>query len=539
MKIRNVGSICSGIEAASVAWEPFGFQFDWFSEIADFPSRVLAEKYPNIPNLGDMNDIPEKITQQHISAPDMICGGTPCQAFSLAGWQNGLNDDRGNLTLKFVDIIEANDNARMANGEKRTIVFWENVEGVLSDKTNAFGCLISSLAGLSDVISGRKWPSAGVVHGPKRNVAWRVLDAKYFGLPQQRKRLYVMAGGTDFFPENVLFEKHEHELAEYPSAPLVFEKEGHKFEVFREYTDCLYSAYGTKWNGNAAAYNGSLFVVQDDRIRRLSALETERLMGFPDNYTDLKAAKKTNRYQATGNSWAVPVVRWIGKRLVSYENDKMALADENPYLESRRLKINDESFYLDLGKDLVRVSADSVLNCTNIPEHSTFADMSSIVSPDAPEDIYISPVGCFGIVRRKQERNLRINARLEEVLLSISAQMSPEEIEKRSRVQHRGRFSTPNSEDITAYSQTDDLHDEVDSADGDSVKVKKWCGRPAKKNVEGPKTAVAAISVSDIDAKADETSPTVKAEETSSFFDKSADDLPQGDGVQLSLFDFM
>lgn len=539
MEIRNVGSICSGIEAASVAWEPFGFQFDWFSEIADFPSRVLAEKYPNIPNLGDMNDIPEKITQQHISAPDMICGGTPCQAFSLAGWQNGLNDDRGNLTLKFVDIIEANDNARMANGEKRTIVFWENVEGVLSDKTNAFGCLISSLAGLSDVISGRKWPSAGVVHGPKRNVAWRVLDAKYFGLPQQRKRLYVMAGGTDFFPENVLFEKHEHELAEYPSAPLVFEKEGHKFEVFREYTDCLYSAYGTKWNGNAAAYNGSLFVVQDDRIRRLSALETERLMGFPDNYTDLKAAKKTNRYQATGNSWAVPVVRWIGKRLVSYENDKMALADENPYLESRRLKINDESFYLDLGKDLVRVSADSVLNCTNIPEHSTFADMSSIVSPDAPEDIYISPVGCFGIVRRKQERNLRINARLEEVLLSISAQMSPEEIEKRSRVQHRGRFSTPNSEDITAYSQTDDLHDAVDSADGDSVKVKKWRGRPAKKNVEGPKTAVAAISVSDIDAKADETSPTVKAEETSSFFDKSADDLPQGDGVQLSLFDFM
>lgn len=116
---------------------------------------------------------------------------------------------------------------------------------------------------------GRKWPSAGIVHGPKRNVAWRVLDAKYFGLPQQRKRLYVIAGGTDFFPENVLFEKHENELAEYPSAPLVFEKDGHKFEVFREYTDCLYSAYGTKWNGNAAAYNGSLFVVQDGRIRRL------------------------------------------------------------------------------------------------------------------------------------------------------------------------------------------------------------------------------------------------------------------------------
>lgn len=539
LKICDVGSICSGIEAASVAWEPLGFNFDWFSEIADFPSKVLAEKYPSIPNLGDMNDIPEKITQHIISAPDMICGGTPCQAFSLAGWQNGLNDDRGNLTLKFVDIIEANDNARLEIGKKRTIVFWENVEGVLSDKTNAFGCLISSLAGFSDVISGRKWPSAGVIHGPKRNVAWRVLDAKYFGLPQQRKRLYVMAGGTEFFPENILLEKHENELAEYPPAPLVFEKKGHKFEVFREYTDCLYSAYGTKWNGNAAAYNGSLFVVQDDRIRRLSPLETERLMGFPDNYTNLKAAKKTNRYQATGNSWAVPVIRWIGQKLVAYENDKMFLANESPYIENRRFKIKNEGFYLDLGKELVRVSSDCVLNCTNIPEHSTFADMSSIVSPDAPEDIYISPVGCFGIVRRKQERNLRINARLEEVLLSIASQMSPEEIEKRSRVQQRGRFSTPDSKDILADNQSDAVDDLISSADDDSATIKKKRGRPARNNIEKTKTVVAAISVSDTDAKTVEVVSSVKAESITPFFDKTKDGQLQCEVVQLSLSDFM
>lgn len=199
MDIKSVGSICSGIEAASVAWEPLGLEFDWFSEIADFPSRVLAEKYQNIPNLGDMNDIPQKIASRAVIAPDMICGGTPCQAFSLAGWKNGLNDDRGNLTLKFVDIIKENDNVRLKNGKNRTIVFWENVEGVLTDKTNAFGCLISSLAGLSDVITQKKWPNAGVVHGPERNVVWRVLDAKFFGVPQQRKRLYVLAGGTDFF----------------------------------------------------------------------------------------------------------------------------------------------------------------------------------------------------------------------------------------------------------------------------------------------------------------------------------------------------
>lgn len=448
MFIKNVGSICSGIEAASVAWEPLGLMFDWFSEIADFPSRVLEKKYPNTPNLGDMNEIPDKIQKKEITAPDMICGGTPCQAFSLAGWQNGLNDDRGNLTLKFVDIIEANDKVRLENGKDRTVLFWENVEGVLKDKTNAFGCLISSLAGFSDVIEGKKWPNAGIVHGPKRNVAWRVLDAKFFGLPQQRKRLYVMAGGKDFYPENILFEKHEHTLEEYPSAPLVFEKDGHKFEVFREYTDCLYSAYGTKWNGNAAAYNGSLFVVQDDRIRRLSALETERLMGFPDKYTDLKGARKTNRYQATGNSWAVPVVEWIGKRLLAYEKDEFKLGNGNLLLAKRRTDIPNEGFYIDFGKDIIEVNSELTLNCTTVPEESKFSDMRSIVSPDAPEDIYISPVGCYGIIRRKQERNLKINARLEEVLLSISAQMSPEEIEKRSRVQKRGRFSEPEQERV-------------------------------------------------------------------------------------------
>lgn len=444
--IKTVGSVCSGIEAASVAWEPFGVHFDWFSEIAPFPSRVLAEKYPTIPNFGDMNDIPDQIAQGKMSAPDLICGGTPCQAFSLAGWQNGLNDDRGNLTLKFVDIIEANDAVRMSRGQGRCKVFWENVEGVLADKTNAFGCLVSSLAGLDQVLSvkGGKWPNSGLIRGNTRNVAWRVLDAKFFGLPQQRRRLYVIAGGKDFHPEDVLFEIHENELPEYPQFPLTFEKEGHHFEVFRAYTDCLYSAYGTKWNGNAAAYNGSLFVVQDHRIRRLSPLETERLMGFPDHYTDLPKAKKTNRYQSTGNSWAVPVVRWIGNRLIHENRLGINLDSFQFALCTRSVRISDTQVFYDFGKDIVPLENGLSLNCSAIPENCTFAGMDSIVSPDAPEDIYISPVGCFGIIRRKKERNLKINARLEEVLLSISSQMSPEEIEKRSRVQRRGRFSTPN-----------------------------------------------------------------------------------------------
>lgn len=443
MEIKTVGSVCSGIEAASVAWEPLGLHFEWFSEIADFPSRVLADKYTNICNLGDMTDIPAKINEKTIIAPDLICGGTPCQAFSFAGWQNGLNDDRGNLTLKFVDIIEANDIVRLEEGKERTVVFWENVEGVLSDKTNAFGCLVSSLAGLNTPIEKKKWPNSGFIHGPKRNVAWRVLDAKYFGLPQQRRRLYVMAGGTQFHPENVLFERHENQLQEFPSYELTFEKDGHKFEIFREYTDCLYSAYGTKWNGNAAATNGSLFVVQDGRIRRLSPLETERLMGFPDNYTDLPKSKKTNRYQATGNSWAVPVVKWLGSRFTSADLESLNIDINELAMRGIAEKIDDIAYMVTLGKDVVTINADLQINATPIPEHCKFGTMKDIVSADAPEDIYISPVGCFGIIRRKKERNLKINARLEEVLLDISSQMTAEEIEKRSRVQKRGRFSDP------------------------------------------------------------------------------------------------
>ncbi len=439
--IKTVGSICSGIEAASTAWNSLGLSFQWFSEIAPFPSRILREKFPSIVNLGDMNVITDMLKSGEIYAPDLICGGTPCQAFSLAGFQHGLNDERGNLTLKFVEIIEANDNVRMEQGLTRSVVFWENVEGVLKDKTNAFGYLISSLAGLREVLTVKNWPNAGVVRGQVRNVAWRVLDAKFFGLPQQRRRLYVVAGGKDFSPEKVLFELHEKEFPSYPSIALKFRKEGHDFEIFREYSDCLYSAYGTKWNGNAAAYNGSLFVVQDGRIRRLSPLECERLMGFPDGYTDLKGASRTNRYQAIGNSWAVPVVRWIGKRIMEEKGEEIDITAYGGLLGEHRKVLSEDEVFFDLGEGILYSPEGIGLNCTEIPEDCEFKTLPEIVTSDVPEEIFISPVGCHGIIRRRKERNMPINQRLEEILVNASRRMPMEEIERRSRVQPRGKFS--------------------------------------------------------------------------------------------------
>lgn len=441
MHSTSVGSVCSGIEAASVAWNGLNYHFKWFSEIAEFPSRLLAYKYPEIPNLGDINAIPDLLNEGKIEAPDLICGGTPCQAFSLAGLQKGLEDNRGNVTLKFVDIVNKNDEVRLKTGKQNALIFWENVEGVLKDKTNAFGCFLSGIAGCTEELKIKKWPNVGLLRGPKRNVAWRILDAKYFGLPQQRRRLYVLASGKHFNPECVLFEEHKTPFDTLKKHPLVFEKEAHSIEVFREYTDCLYSAYGTKWNGNAAAYNGSLFVCQDGRLRRLTPLECERLMGFPDNYTDIPHAKPTNRYQGVGNSWAVPVVKWIGNQIKSYSKTKFIIDENQLGMFNHTLIHSNDTTLFDLNTELIQLDDGKLINGTEIPETIVSSNIADIIQTDAPENFYISPVGCAGILRRKKERNLNMNKRLEQVLLNISSQWTEDEILRKSLVQRRGRFS--------------------------------------------------------------------------------------------------
>lgn len=159
------GSVCSGIEAASVAWNPLGWEAAWFAEIEPFPCAVLAHHYPSVPNHGDMTELPSKILKGEIEAPDMLCGGTPCQAFSVAGQRQSLDDDRGNLSLVFVEIANAIDLIRSVRSEAPCIVFWENVPGVLSVRDNAFGCFLAGLVGanipLSSGTDGNKWPSAG------------------------------------------------------------------------------------------------------------------------------------------------------------------------------------------------------------------------------------------------------------------------------------------------------------------------------------------------------------------------------------------
>ncbi len=433
MKINTFGSLCSGIEAASFVLEPMGIKPLWLSEIADFQSRFLATKFPEVQNLGNMNDIPQMIEGGKVEIPDLLCGGTPCQAFSLAGWRNGINDDRGQLTLKYIDIIDSIDRKRQEKGVGRAAFFWENVEGALTDKTNAFGCFLAGLAGLEEPIAVKKWSSSGILHGKERNIAWRVMDAKYFGLPQQRKRVYVLGGGKDFHPEAVLFERGENAIAD-PLKPqstnqpglfdsmednnrsvsfeLTKEIDGQSVEAFRSYSDCLYAAYGTKWNGNAAAFNGSLFLSQGGRLRRLSPLECERLMGFPDNYTLIDKCRDTQRYQAVGNSWAVPVIKWIAQRLVANGSQPMGIK-RSPTMQS-------DLYNLYLMDDFTPDGNGGVINASKIPYDYKLSNMVDIADINTPEKFYITQKGCAGILRRKHEHNAGMNHRLEKVLNDCS-----------------------------------------------------------------------------------------------------------------------
>ena len=175
------GSVCSGIEAATVAWEPLGWTPAWFSEIEPFPSAVLAHHYPETKNHGDFTKLIGPAHPVHGEPPiDLLVGGTPCQAFSVAGLRQGLADPRGGLTLEFL---------RLAQSLRPKWIVWENVPGVLSqDGGRAFGAF---LGGLEDL--GYGW-------------AYRVLDAQYTrvdgypgAVPQRRKRVFVVGcAGGDF-----------------------------------------------------------------------------------------------------------------------------------------------------------------------------------------------------------------------------------------------------------------------------------------------------------------------------------------------------
>lgn len=324
------GSVCSGIEAASVAWESLGWQPAWFAEIESFPSAVLAHHWPDVANLGDMTKIAAAVRSGEVETPEVVAGGTPCQSYSIGGKRQGLSDPRGQLTLSYVELADAIDSKRRGNGDQEAIFIWENVPGTFSSKDNAFGYFLAGMAGETQAFEpGPRpatgcsskywrwhkksskhipiWSKRGVVIGRQRRVAWRTFDAQYFGLAQRRPRILLIASArTDIDPAKILFESDSMRRTNPPSKQTPVPV-------------CL-TARGASSLDDRETY----IVTPERRIRHLMPIENERQMGFPDNHTLIPWRGKPAadcpdgpRYKAIGNSMAVPVMRWIGERIAA------------------------------------------------------------------------------------------------------------------------------------------------------------------------------------------------------------------------------
>jgi DNA (cytosine-5)-methyltransferase 1 len=164
-------------------------------------------------------------------------------------------------------------------------------------------------------------------------------------------------------------------------------------------------------------------------------------MGFPDDYTEIPSAKPTVRYQGVGNSWAVPVVRWLGNRIASGGDGTIGRADSDFGLLFRQIRVSSEVVLIDLSSSPVHLGNGKIINCSEQPSECVYGNLFDVIEVGAAENFYITPAGCKGILRRKEERKLSMNARLEEVLHEISSRWSDEKIEEISRKQSRGRFS--------------------------------------------------------------------------------------------------
>lgn len=325
-------TVCSGIEACSAAWEPLGWESAWFSEIDKFPSAVLAHHYPNTPNLGDMTKIlQDERTHQPI---DVFCGGTPCQSFSVAGLRKGLDDPRGNLALEYLRIIDK---------IRPRWIIWENVPGVLSSNGGRdFGAFIGGLGELGYGIS------------------YRVLDAQHFGVPQRRRRVFVVGHSSGDWRRAaaVLFErerlsrdssprrKEREDVACFTSGSIGGYNKGvgtlranggdiggdsESLIVPSETFPTLDAHYSKKWGSNQWVDNGQYVIsnaegsegfpfltasnigktvnnqtpllysiMPQTRVRRLTPIECERLQGFPDNYTQIPYTGKAAEYCPDG-----------------------------------------------------------------------------------------------------------------------------------------------------------------------------------------------------------------------------------------------
>lgn len=305
-KLR-VASFFAGIGGFDLGFENVGMETVWQCEKKPFCLDILAKQWPDVPRVEDITEVdPNDIPEAEIWA-----GGFPCQDISLArmGPRSGLRGKQSGLFYDFANLIEA---------RRPEIVVLENVAALLSSHDGRDFAII--LRTLADIGYG---------------VAWRVLDSRYFGVPQSRSRVFIVGSlrGAEA-AGSILFESERgdrdseksRQNGKKATSPFAISVGDSGRGFVKKLAHCLYAESarhtGTDWSRNYVSY-------PEGRVRRLTPLETERLQGFPDNWTmPVKAvanldALDSARYHACGNAVSVPVVQWIGQRILDQQGEQL------------------------------------------------------------------------------------------------------------------------------------------------------------------------------------------------------------------------
>lgn len=231
-----------------------------FSEIDKYASQLLANKFPTIKNYGDAT----KINPDELPDFDMLCGGFPCQSFSIAGKRRGFEDTRGTMFFEVARILKV---------KRPKIVFLENVKGLLNhNQGETFKIILQTLDELG------------------YDVQWMVLNSKFFGVPQNRERVFIIGN-----------------LRGEPRPEILPFRESCGGNDEKNYSATITSSYKKGCN------NHNQLIGEKMKIRRLTPVECERLQGFPDNYTE--GFSDTQRYKMMGNAVTTKVIQAIGEKL--------------------------------------------------------------------------------------------------------------------------------------------------------------------------------------------------------------------------------
>jgi len=364
----TLGSLFDGIGGWLLAARHAGVTPVWASEIEPFPCSVTARHFPEVKQLGDIT----KINPDEIEPVDTICAGSPCQDLSIAGKRKGLDGERSGLFRTAVDIVRRM--RERTSGKYPRYFVWENVPGAFSSNKGAdFRAVLAEIGQTEIPIpDGGRWANAGLAELPKCDIAWRVLDAQYWGVPQRRRRIFLVAdfAAYDRRAGEILFEREgvsgnpqEGEEAGEGTArgtadcartssalgiavydmtnadEVMREVKGGKVQtlnarmgtggnqvpVIHAYASRNYHEYAADTIGAALRASGGNYGGGSENlaetygyVRRLAPLECERLQGLPDGWTliDDASCSDTARYKAIGNGMAQPCADWIMRRVV-------------------------------------------------------------------------------------------------------------------------------------------------------------------------------------------------------------------------------